>query len=558
MLKAIALIRTSTVAQEIEEQKRDVLQMCYADGLTDEEVEIVGGKGLSAIKVDDEYKAKLQRVYDLINSNPSIKCVYCWAIDRIGRKDMILTQFRCFLVEKKVQLKIKAQGLTLLNEDGTENFSVKIQFNLYATLAEAEMENKQKRMLRGRYANRANGKYNGGQCIKYGYYVDDKGYFQVCEEEAKIIRMIYNMMMSDEKRYTLRKITAELQQRGIRMRGKLLPLRTISSIVRDTVYKGGSDGRVMPRIVSDELFDAVGKRLKENIMVAPKSSKHHYYGTKIFKCNCGYYMTPTNIVYRCTAWGNTTIGIRNKRGECRDAITLSIQYVDAALWDAAVSEYYEYLQQDIKERNVKLSEQIDILNQKIKECNNVLSRHNDKKKKIAQIYVDGIIGEVDYNKQIASVNEEAKKINERITQYKEERAKAEKLMNTPLDETEYSMISAIQSSQSLHDGNDAKMCEIVHRFIRKMTAFKIVMNKDIHTVEGLDLSKQQGFHFFIEAYSGKIYQFFYTNNYKKGNGRRLFEYDPDSNKITTSETKAILDIIRTGKVQDSKYNLPLY
>ena len=38
MIKAIALIRTSTDRQEIESQKEQVLQMCYYDGLTDDEI----------------------------------------------------------------------------------------------------------------------------------------------------------------------------------------------------------------------------------------------------------------------------------------------------------------------------------------------------------------------------------------------------------------------------------------------------------------------------------------------------------------------------------------
>ncbi len=551
MIKAIALVRTSTTHQEIEQQKREVLEMCTADGLSLDEVEIVGGRGLSAIKMDDEYMANINKVYSLINNNPSIKCVYAWAIDRIGRKDLLLTYFRCFLVEHKVQLKIRAQNLTLLNPDGTENFSVKIQFNLYATLAECEMQNKQARMLRGRYKNKEQGRFNGGRFVKYGYKIDEHGYYQVCEEEAEVIRLIFQLLNDSDKRMTLRKTTAELQNRGITIRGKKLPFRTVANISRDKVYIGGDGEKKMPRIVSDELFEAVGRRLSENIMVAPKSRRHHYYGTRIIKCaNCGYYMSPSNDVYRCNAHVNTIVGLRNMRGDCFDPVHLGINYVDGALWEAAKAEYFYYIRQDNAAWKEKLANEKSVLEQKIKEAESIVSKADEKKKRVAKIYVDGIISEGQYHTQIAAVMKETEAVNATITSYNEEIKEIDRQLSAKAQEENLDALSIIQATRPLTERDDEKICEIVHRFIKSMTATRICTANNVRTViEDYDLSRQNGFWFDIEAFSGQHYYFIYLNNIKKAGGFRLFEFDPATGRIFTRQSKQIIDMIRGKEVK---------
>lgn len=546
MIKGIALIRTSTTNQEIEEQTKQVLQMCYTDGLKEDEVVIIGGKGLSAIKMDEAYLRNIQKVYDTIEENPSIQCVYAWAIDRIGRNELLLAQFKDFLLKRKIQLKIKAQNLELLNPDGTENFNVKIQFNLYATLADAEMQNKQERMMRGRIKNRAEGKYNGGKCVKYGYYVDENGYLKVKEEEAKVIRLIFEMLAGD-KRYSLRKLTAELQERGIKIRGKLLPFRTVCNISRDTCYIGGSDGRKIERIVSDEIFNKVSERLKENIMVAPKSSKHNYYGTKIFRCsNCGYFMTPSHIVYRCNAHINTITGIHNKRGACQNAMTFNINYVDAALWEATRSEYYYYLKEDKEKRKHRLKEQKEVAMQKKQQALEVLKKQNAKKKRILKGYVDEIITEEEYKSQIEDVNTESQEINNKIQRYDEEINNLSKQLDYDLKEYELSMSAYFNVIELEDEGRDAEMCDIVHRFIKSMYAVKACTTYNLYTKDDFeyDLSRQEkGFVFYIEACSGNKYEFIYLNNIKRTQGHHLFQV-LENGDIMTLETKGMLDILR--------------
>ena len=138
-MKAICIIRTSTDRQHIEEQRAEVLQMARADGYADEDIEIIGKCGASAIKLDDAYMENLTQLYERIESG-DVAVVYAWAIDRIGRDEVVLMQLKNTLASKKIQLKIKNPSLSLLNFDGSVNAGVELAFSLFATMAKQEMQ----------------------------------------------------------------------------------------------------------------------------------------------------------------------------------------------------------------------------------------------------------------------------------------------------------------------------------------------------------------------------------------------------------------------------------
>lgn len=166
--KVIAIVRTSTTQQEIDSQRKEVLSMAIADGYSIDEIEVVGRAGASAIKVDEAYQENMNRVYELIDTIPTIEAVYAWAIDRIGRNEEILMKLKNTLINKKIQLVIKNPSLRLLEANGDVNAGVELAFSLFATMAKQEMEQKKARFNRARKRNDEKGKYNGGY-VAYGY-----------------------------------------------------------------------------------------------------------------------------------------------------------------------------------------------------------------------------------------------------------------------------------------------------------------------------------------------------------------------------------------------------
>ena len=237
--KVIALIRTSTVQQEVESQKQEVLSLILSDGYTLDEVEIVGNKGASAIKIDEAYQNNMNKVYELIEKIPSIKAVYAWSIDRIGRNEEILFKLKNFLAQKKIQLVIKNPSLRLLEDDGTVNAGVELAFSLFATMAKQEMEQRKARFNRAKKRNAEAGKANRGLQIPFGYTINEESYFVINEEEADIIRLIFEL--HNTGKYSLNKLANELNERGYLHRGKKFKALFLRSVITSTLTTGYSD-----------------------------------------------------------------------------------------------------------------------------------------------------------------------------------------------------------------------------------------------------------------------------------------------------------------------------
>ena len=186
-MRNIVLIRTSTVKQEVETQKREVIE--YASSYGAENIVVIGGAGASAIKLDDQYIFNLQQVYAELEKG-DVQCIYAWSIDRIGRNEEVLMQFKNHLIKHNVQLRIKNPTLYLFDEDGKVNSGMEIAFSLFATMAKQEMEVKQERFRRSKARNRIEGKYNGGR-ILFGYTVDETNHFIVDEVEGRKVYDIF-------------------------------------------------------------------------------------------------------------------------------------------------------------------------------------------------------------------------------------------------------------------------------------------------------------------------------------------------------------------------------
>ena len=410
MIKAIALIRTSTIQQEIESQKEQVLEMCYSDGLTIDEVEIVGQQGASAIKVDEIYQKNIQRVYDLINSNSQIKCVYAWAIDRIGRKESILHNFREFLVSKGVQLKIKANNLVLLDENGKEDFGVKLQFSLYATLASAEMENKKERFKRARERNNKEGKYNGGKMQLYGYGVDNNGYFVENPEESAIIKEIYTEYASGK--YSIMQLAIEMNERGYVRRGKRFTVECIKVWLNYwSYYCGQSEHIKYPAIISVELAESVRDMLNKSIKQRPRAYKHFFFASKLIKCQCGSFLSDVNYTYGCTRKLNKIDNIISGKELCEYKGNSIMTYVlDGILWNVAKECHRRFLEEMDSHKRDELNAELVVMKKKFAEIESQLGKLKIKRKRLAQSYILDALEDDEMDELKAKLDEQEKHI----------------------------------------------------------------------------------------------------------------------------------------------------
>lgn len=539
MGKVIGLIRTSTIQQEVETQKEEVLSMIKSDGYTDDEIIIVGGSGASAIKMDNQYMKNINTVYDLIEKE-NIQGVYVWGIDRIGRNEELLMGFKNRLIRNKVQLVIKNPSLRLLNDDGSVNTGVELAFSLFATMSKQEMETKMARFERGKRRNMENQKWTGGM-LPLGYTTDKNGFIIINEEERKLVDLIFNLFTSGK--YSTQSLAKELNSRGYRSKlGNEFNNRSITVILKNKSYTGSyvdEKGRThkFPTIISEEVFNKVAPILKSNNIKQTKITKHNYFGIKLITCECGYNFVATKNTYTCA--GRL---FRNRVGyqhlcHCNNTTSVCFNNFDGILWELTKEFLLEEIKSDNSTMEIEMKEQISVLNEKKMVLEKKLSLYDKKIEEIVEKADRELRSEEYINKRVANVskqrdieNKELVKINDELNRL-EDNLKFSSSFQKWF--TGYNSISDVELR-----GNEKEMKDLVHRYISNINIERITFDNrpnynkiDIKTHKGL-------FTIYYHGKDVKNRRCFIKRPDKKE--LELFKYEKiirDSEVITTSSNE---------------------
>lgn len=469
--KVIAIIRTSTTQQEIDSQREEVLSMAIADGYSIDEIEVVGRAGASAIKVDEAYQENMNRVYELIDTIPTIEAVYAWAIDRIGRNEEILMKLKNTLISKKIQLVIKNPSLRLLEANGDVNAGVELAFSLFATMAKQEMEQKKARFNRARKRNDEKGKYNGGY-VAYGYMVKD-GYIVINEEEAKIVRLIFTELASGK--YSCGGLARELQDRGIKFKGKKMLFSNVRGILKNKIYCGeqlNTSGTVrnVSQIVSKELYDKARAAISANNPTKTNSTTNRYcFGLRLIKCPyCGCHFSVAAKLYQCHNHNRNYYDSRQGFEKCPNGISIGAANLDRLLWYAAATVHFDYLKKLTGERDEEIDGKIEVLNQKIQHLQSEIDSLADKRKRINLVFMDGDLSEKERDERLSKLLKDNEKYAVQIREYEEEIGKLIALKEDDIgDEI---MFESFHNLMMLDDPEI--QCKIVRKHIKNISLEK--------------------------------------------------------------------------------------
>lgn len=406
MKEYIAIIRTSTERQEIESQMNELLEFMKRDGINESQVHVIGEAGASAIKLDDEYRRNLEQVYDLINGG-GVKCVYAWALDRIGRNEQVMFGFKQFLIDHHVNLKIVNPSLTLLNPDGTVNSGMEIAFSLYVTMAKQEMEQKQARFKRGKKRNVEQGRYIGGPRVLFGYQVNEGGYVIPDPAESEIVIMMYTLYSTGE--YSDKKIQKEVFERY----GKKIREEVIAAYLKNPTYCGRPDpknvsGRKYPAIISEELYEKSRAVAKANKIL--DRSNHVALCTGVIKCPvCGGRFYNNFHHYRCFG----RIG-----DKCANTAAIRSDIIDPIVWNYARLLETDYLIDSQAGDITKYEDEIQLLETKIANLESDLS-YQQKSKNTKLLFARDMIDEAEFEKLMQEHAEADKSRRESIKSYNE-------------------------------------------------------------------------------------------------------------------------------------------
>lgn len=501
-MKAILLVRVSTEAQDFTEQEKEIYQMAINDGYKPEDIIPICEKE-SGIKLEEEERAGLNRMKELIESGIGVDCVYCWEVSRIARRKKINFSVLEYLTEHKVQLIIKNPSITLFNRDGSINEGAEVVFTLFSQMAESEMRTKKERFKRSKDARRKQGYFTGG-FVLYGYKVDEDKKLVINEDEAEIVKMIYTMYLSGK--YSYRSLAKEIQAMGIFTDKTFITAQTaIKKILCNTAYAGvpsaeGSymklktEGNVYPALVSVDMVERCKELAKKNIILPKKKYSTVYFGKGILRCpDCGKVMmaVKSRNFYHCTKCGNKNI--------------ININMVDSALWLCASPLYAVKMEAKTEGQKEYYETQIVLLNQKIevaqKDIEGIQKRADGIERRA---YVDGTMDIEKADNYIADLNKKIDAQKKEIASYNAQIQDYQNLLFQYKAEYEGEYMDDVSNIT-----DDKVRYDIIHQMIKWATITKLPKNKMLTVITIYDYLDEKHT-YLLDSRNHKIYTKFTT------------------------------------------------
>ena len=446
------MIRASTEAQTIEDQHNEMVRFCNDEGYDD--LVFVEDKGASAIKLNDQYSLMIDQVKEEIEKDPTIRCFAVWELSRAFRNEGVYYEVKTFLLEHNVQFLCKNPYLKLLNPDGSLNSGMEIAMSLLATLAKQEMELKKERFARAKKAKWSQGKTIGG-VVKYGYKVDQEGYIVENEETAPYVRLVFELYSTGK--YSVRSLYEELTERGYNT-----TYHIINKMVADKAYIDSP----YPPLISRELWEKCEKVRKKNTLAIPKNSQY-YFGAGIFKCSvCGHSMVVCSTQYRC--WHHSVLCCAPPY--CENGLTIRVENLDGLLWWIASKEEVQYRMKLDQDKRGEYEKQVEVLKGKISATEKKLSSLEEKKSRIQDLYIEGIIDKEEFKNRQNKTLLEAKRYNDTILSYKEKLGGILSLLEGNSDSEISPEFLTATYTGVLKESDLKTMNEIVKKHIKKVTS----------------------------------------------------------------------------------------
>lgn len=314
-LKAVIYTRVSTEMQvdgfSLEGQKRELEKLCEYEGM--KVVKVYEERGKSGKSVDGRPEFQ-QMLWDIETGKVECDYICVYKLSRFGRNasDILTTLER-----------INGYGVNLIskedNIDSADNNS-KLIISLLGSLSEMERDNIIIQTMNGRKEKARQGGWNGG-FAPYGYVLEN-GELEIVEDEAEIVRYIFDEFVCKGKGYTT--IAKQLNLKGVTKRkpknsnrafndwtnaavkhildnptysGKIAYGRRTKKLKKGTrnVYETThADNYILvdgkhQAIIDEETFKlAIAKRKETGKKFAEPTTKRVHLITGILKCpNCG-------------------------------------------------------------------------------------------------------------------------------------------------------------------------------------------------------------------------------------------------------------------------------
>ena len=500
MKKCLLLTRVSTKYQDFTPQEEDLKK--YANELGYEIVDIISTKesGFRTIERKDGFR----QVKEFFATHPDCRTLIITELSRLSRYDDVLIHCKTYFKEHKIQLIVKDINFRLFDENGNYNYSSDITFNLFATIASSEMQQKKDRFQRAKTALREEGYIVGGR-PRYGYKIVEvagkRKTLEIVEEQAEQIRQVFQMYLNGK---SIHKVRVECIAKGFDT--YFHASTNIQKCLRESAYigtkttnnkrknyqhyelgKSDADEYVVssytynnyPQIVDTDIFNKVQELLTTNC--PEKSSKHISILAKLLyvaECDCSLIAEVKKYPdYAC----KRVCKFNNMCGKKRYALSMNI--ADSVVWDY-LKENVELIEQE--QLRTLNAESIANLQQEIANIEIKVAEKEKEQAKEVNLYRIEAITLTELESRVSVIKKDIGSLKSAIKNKQAEIETIKDFLANHLNESVSEMILAAE-------GNKAEMKKYVNRFIRKIvvhlsdhfhTILEVMPKKHLGTIKG--------------------------------------------------------------------------
>jgi site-specific DNA recombinase len=495
MIKAVIYARVSTAEQaeegySIEAQLENVRKKCQQEGreVVDEYID----RGVSGKSIEKRFA--LQKLIKDAKEG-KFEEVWVWKTNRLARNHLDLLKIIDTLNRFNVGFKSCSEAFDTSTPTG------KLLMNVLASIGEFERETIVENVKIGMKQRAKLGKWNGGQVLGYKTvkcYENDKTRLEIVEDEAKIVRHIYNLYAEGKG---LKSITNYINQLGYRTKkGNLFSTASVREILRNPIYvgkirynlrenwsekrrKGINKNPIIVQgehdpIITPELWEKVQKLYSQRSYKPIRNFSGSYPLTGILKCPiCGSSMVAGRVkkkkkdgsyilhrYYHCGAWRNKGIAACRSNGVRADLVEeIVFNKIKETLFNKTV------LRDIVDHMNTKRKEVIKPLEDQLKHIDKALSGFENKKSKLFELYEDGVIGKDDLSERLKQIS------NSIESSLAEKEAIKKKLEQDNSQPISYELVSGLMAkfNDILNKADHEKKKFILHLVIKE-----ILLNPD--------------------------------------------------------------------------------
>lgn len=475
MKKCLLLTRVSTKYQDFTPQEEDLKK--YANDLGYEVAGIISTKesGFRTIERKDGFK----QVKEFFSTNPDCRTLIITELSRLSRYDDVLIHCKTYFKENKIQLIVKDISFRLFDENGNYNYSSDITFNLFATIASSEMQQKKDRFQRAKTALREDGYIVGGR-PRYGYKIVEvagkRKTLEIIEEQAEQIRQVFDMYLKGK---SIRKVKVECIAKGFDT--YFHSSTNIQKCLRESAYVGTKTtnnkrknyqyyelGKTnvdeyvtssytyshYPEIVDKDIFDQVQALLTHNC--PEKSSRHISILAKLLyvaECDCSLIAEVKKYpAYACKRECKYQNACNKKR------YSVSMKLVDSIVWQY-LKENVELIEQE--QLRTLNAESIANLQQEIANIELKIAEKEKEQAKEVNLYRIEAITLSELESRVSVIKKDIGSFRSAIKNKQAEIDNINDFLTNRLNESVTDMILAAE-------GNPAEMKKYVNRFIKKI------------------------------------------------------------------------------------------